>query len=115
MALKIIIEEILKSKKRSLSWLSVEMDKSVDGLRLSLVRESIKYSDINRMAEILEVSPAAFFESGARPYKETGAASKLSGSDSEYSDLKYYKGMCAILKDQLNDKEKIITLLSNSK
>jgi hypothetical protein len=115
MALKSIVEEILRNKKRSLSWLSIEMDKSVDGLRLSLVRESIKYGDINRMAEILEVSPAAFFEKSAKPYREIGSVSKVSEPASQYSDLKYYKGMCAILKDQLNDKEKIITLLSNAK
>src|SRR5690606_3805598 len=97
------------------SWLSVEMDKSVDGLRLSLVRESIKYSDINKMAEILEVSPSIFFGDGASIYKEVESISKTSEPASEYSDLKYYKGMCAVLRDQLNDKEKIITLLSNAK
>jgi hypothetical protein len=115
MTLKSTVEEILKGKKRSMSWLALEMDKSVDGLRLSLVRESIKYTDINKMSVILEVSPTIFFENGAKTYKEISATQKSSEAGSEYSDLKFYKGMVTMLKDQLNDKEKIITLLSKNK
>lgn len=115
MVLKNKVEEVLKKKKRSMSWLAEEMGKSVDGLRLSLVRESIKYVDINKMAEILEVPAALFFPNSSELYQEISSVSKVSESGSEFEELKYYKGMVALLKDQLNDKQKIITLLSNSK
>lgn len=114
MALKSTVENILKTKKRSLSWLALEMDKSIDGLRLSLVRESIKYTDINKMSTILEVSPAIFFEGGAPADKEIDRSQKLSDTVNDYPDLKFNKEMIEMLKDQLIDKEKIITLLTKN-
>ena len=46
MYLKETVARLLKNKNRSLSWLALEMGKSFDGLKLSLVKGSIKYLDI---------------------------------------------------------------------
>lgn len=116
MFIKETVDEILKGKNRSLSWLAVEMGKTFDGLKLSLVKGSIKYNDIILMSEKLSVRPSVFFEYD-KQYKtsETDKSFAAEG-DSEYSNLKNElkgsKEMIAALKDQLKDKEKIISLLS---
>jgi len=115
MEIKLIVDEILKAKNRSLSWLAAEMEKTFDGLKLSLVRGSIKYNDIILMSRILEVSPSCFFEQehDAHSLKESGT---IAEEEPEYGsmkrELKVCKEMIAALKDQIKDKEKIIILLS---
>lgn len=112
MDIKSTVDEILKTKNRSLSWLAVEMEKTFDGLKLSLVRGSIKYNDIILMSKILEVQPSYFFEND----QETGTSISAAEEEPEYSslkrELKVCKEMIAALKDQIKDKEKIISLLS---
>lgn len=116
MFVKATVDEILKGKNRSLSWLASEMNKTFDGLKLSLVKGSIKYNDIILMSEILNVRPSIFFEQ-SKTYKINDTErSAVSESEPEYSslksELKNSKELVAALKDQLKDKEKIISLLS---
>ena len=110
MKLKNIVDGILKNQSRSLSWLAIEMDKTFDGLKLSLVKESIKYTDLNKMAAILKVSPALFFDD------EETAISIVAEDFVEYTSLKSELSSCrelaTTLKSQLKDKEKIIELIS---
>jgi len=112
MSLKAIIDGIIRDKHRSLSWLAASMGKTFDGLRLGLINESIKYKDILLMAEILEVSPCCFFNTEGLD----ADPNMVSEPAVEYGDLKSTlkscKEMVATLKDQINDKERIITLLS---
>jgi lambda repressor-like predicted transcriptional regulator len=117
MELKVVVDGLLREKNRSMSWLADEMGKTFDGLKLSLVRGSIKYNDIIEMAKILEVPPAFFFPA-ASLYKENSRSGLLiSEPKAEYSEsknnLKNCKEMLAALKDQLKDKEMIISLLNN--
>lgn len=116
MSLKIIVEGILKRKTRSMSWLAGQMDKSADGFRLSLMRGSIKFIDLKKMASILDVPIERFFMEDPQKYDKSKSASRLSEPENEYTDLKTSlkncKEMNAALKDQLKDKERIITLLS---
>lgn len=112
MSLKAIIDQILKEKQRSLSWLADSMGKTFDGLRLGLINESIKYRDILLMAEILQVSPGHFFE---KAEDLNLPQMNLSESVSETSDnLKGCRELIVTLKDQLKDKERIIFLLNNA-
>lgn len=114
MSLKAIIDGIIRDKHRSLSWLAISMGKTFDGLRLGLINESIKYKDILLMAEILEVSPCCFFNKNGEGLEAD--QNMVSEPPAEYGDLKSSlkscKEMVATLKDQINDKERIITLLS---
>ncbi|WP_316790154.1 hypothetical protein [Pedobacter frigoris] len=116
MFLKNVVDGILKEKNRPMSWLADEMDKTFDGLKLGLVRGSIKYNDLIAMAMILKVSPSVFFESEPAPYKNQKGNETLADTKEEYNDLKSSlkncKEMLSALKDQLKDKEKIISLLS---
>ena len=116
MFLKQVVDEILKEKTRPLSWLAEEMGKTFDGLKLSLIKGSIKYNDIITMAKVLEVAPSIFFQSTTLAYDKKNNKSNLTESKSEYNDLKSElkncKEMVATLKDQLKDKERIISLLS---
>jgi len=116
MVLKSIVDELLKEKGRSLTWLSTEMEKTFDGLKLSLTRGSIKYNDIITMAKVLEVTPATFFQSEVAPYTRKASQSLVGDQKEEYSDLKSSlkncKEMLTTLKDQIKDKDKIISLLS---
>ncbi|WP_316814750.1 hypothetical protein [Pedobacter nyackensis] len=114
MSLKANIDRILRDKHRSLSWLAVSMGKTFDGLRLSLINESIKYKDMLVMAEILNVSPCTFFRTPEDEFS-TSQSNIVTESVSEYGDsLKSCKELAATLKDQLKDKERIISLLSKA-
>ncbi|TDQ09535.1 hypothetical protein [Pedobacter metabolipauper] len=115
MLLKKTIDQILKEKSRSLTWLAFEMDKTFDGFKLSLTRGSIKYNDILRMARILEVNPSVFFETGGPiPHGENEQIQPVEKSD--YIVLKANLTACGemlvVLKNQMKDKDKIISLLS---
>lgn len=114
MSLKAIIDQILKDKQRSLSWLALNMGKTFDGLRLGLINESIKYKDILTMAKILNVSPRIFFTDPEEEFS-TEQINLVAEPVTEYGDgLKSYKELTAALKDQLKDKERIISLLSQT-
>jgi len=110
MELKDIVDKALKEQNRSLSWLAAEMDKTFDGLKLSLIKGSIKYTDLKKMADILKVSAAYFFR------EDSILDNMLAEEKAEYfslkSELNSCKELTAALKSQLADKEKIIALLS---
>ncbi|MFA4869008.1 MAG: hypothetical protein WC623_12455 [Pedobacter sp.] len=114
MSLKAIVEGILKGQGRSLTWLAEKVGKTVDGLRLGLMNKSVKYKDLLLMAEVLNVSPCNFFKT-----EDTSATVQkniLAEPPIEYGDaLKNCKELNAALKDQLKDKERIISLLSEVK
>lgn len=115
MSLKNLVDGLLKEKNRSLSWLAEEMHKTFDGLKLSLVKGSLKYNDIVELAKILEVPPAVFFQAEPIPEinLEANSESEIVAESKEiYRDLKACKEMLAALKDQLKDKEMIISLLN---
>nr|WP_068890175.1 hypothetical protein [Pedobacter panaciterrae] len=116
MGLKSIVDEILTENGRSMTWLSQEMGKTFDGLKLSLVRESIKYKDIITLSKVLNVPPATFFQTIAIPYNNELTESLVGDQKGEYTDLKNNlkncKQMLTALKDQIKDKDKIISLLS---
>lgn len=116
MYLKTIVAEILKKNNRSLSWLSVEMNKTFDGLKLSLVKGSMKYNDLLLMAKILDVPPTIFFEETNPTHcTEKDTLKALDGEHQASNveiDLKNHKELLIALKDQLRDKEMIISLLN---
>lgn len=99
-----------------MTWLSIEMEKTFDGLKLSLTRGSIKYNDIIAMSKALEVPPATFFQTETTPNNHKGSQSLMGEQKGEYSELKNNlkncREMLTILKDQIKDKDKIISLLS---
>src|SRR5690606_14210575 len=111
MELKVIIDGMFKKKNWSLSWLAAEMGKTFDGLKLSLIKGSIKYADIKRMAEVLHVSPAVFID-------ETPSLNHLKEDESHYgikNELESCRELAEALRSQLRDKEHIISLLSKEK
>ena len=116
MFLKNVVDELLKERSRPMSWLAEEMGKTFDGLKLSLTRGSIKYNDIIAMAKILDVSPNVFFPSETDSYKDIKNPNFLGEPKAEYAsaknDLKNCREMLAALKEQIKDKDKIISLLS---
>ena len=112
MGLKDIVDKILKDQNRSLSWLAVEMNKTFDGLKLSLVRGSLKYTDIKKMSEILKVSPLVFFE--GEIITENIVAEERIGYYSLKMELDACKELTTTLKNQVADKEKIIGLLGGN-
>lgn len=112
MSLKEIIDQILRDKRKSLSWLANNMGKTFDGLRLGLINESIKYKDLLLLAEILNVSPCIFFDV-PEDEPDNAQANLADELVSELDDaLKSCKELTATLKDQLKDKERIISLLN---
>lgn len=110
--LKEIIDGILRKQNRSLSWLAAEMDKTFDGLKLSLIKESIKYADLKRMAEILGVSPAFFFDAADPDLPKSIAEEDGPFYGSLKTELRSCRELTEALKSQLKDKEHIIQLLS---
>ncbi|WP_133300159.1 hypothetical protein [Mucilaginibacter terrenus] len=111
MILKDAVDRVLSDQKRSLSWLANEMNRTVDGLRLALVNGSIKYNDLVRLVEVLDVPVAILFPkrlneetSNGTSFSETAIAYKL--------QMEVLKENIDILKNTIKDKEKIIELLS---
>jgi hypothetical protein len=116
MDIKTIVDTLLTEKDRPMTWLAEQIGRTYDGLRLSLIKKTIKYSDIVKMAKVLEVEPRIFFEGHQPvPYKET-PVKMLHEEEIKYTDLKSSlkncKEMVSTLKDQLKDKEKIISLMN---
>jgi len=120
MVLKTIVDGLLKERNRPMSWLAEEMSKTFDGLKLSLIKGSIKYNDLIETAKILEVAPSIFFQTNLATYNLKGIEPQaLSESKENYSDvkanLKNCREMLAALKEQIKDKETIISLLSRDR
>lgn len=114
MSLKAIVDRILRDKNRSLSWLALNMGKTFDGLRLGLINESIKYKDLLLMAETLDISPSLFFKTNEEA-PNTQQHNLPTPPTTEYGEsLKSCKELTAALKDQLRDKERIISLLNQT-
>lgn len=109
MELKNIVDKALKDKNRSLSWLAAEMNKTFDGLKLSLVKGSIKYTDIKKMAGILQIPASTFFDEEEITYMVAEDRVEYVSLKTELSSC---KELASTLKNQLADKEKIIELLS---
>jgi hypothetical protein len=61
MNLKQQIENILEGQQRTLGWLAGEMDKTLEGFKLSLTNESIKYADLKKLISILNVPIQTLF------------------------------------------------------
>lgn len=116
MKLKIVIDGILKKKKRPFSWLADQMERTFDGCKLSLINGSIKHSDITLMAKILEVSPIVFFSDTEAITAELPGKSVSDRVTAEHYELKQALKSCkelnAALKDQIKDKDKIIALMN---
>ncbi len=115
MFLKLVVDGILTEQNRSLSWLAAEMGKTFDGLRLSLIRGSIKYIDIQKMAKILNVPIVRLF-TDPTDFNEESRLIINEPAETYHTkygtELKNCQEMVAALKSQLKDKDKIITLLS---
>jgi len=116
MFLKQVVDGILTEQNRSLSWLAVEMGKTFDGLRLSLIRGSIKYTDIQKMAKILNIPVVRLFTEPAK-FETTTSKMILNDPAETYQvnhkmALKNCQEMVDALKSQIKDKDKIIALLS---
>jgi hypothetical protein len=118
MSLKTVVDDLLKEQKRSFSWLATEMGRTIDGLKLSLINETIKFSDLKKMQTILNVPIAVFFENTISTQKIKGNNNNLNqGSGSVTitaegkSEIEYLKRMIEVLEKQLKDKDLIIELL----
>ncbi|WP_316841008.1 hypothetical protein [Pedobacter gandavensis] len=116
MNLKSTVDAILKKKNRTFSWLAAQMDRTFDGLKLSLTTGSIKHRDMELMAKILEVSPLAFFSEPLSPLTALTVKSPGTLLAAEYNELRLALKSCkelnAALKGQIKDKDKIIALLT---
>lgn len=110
--LKDIVDGLLKAENRPLSWLATEMKMTFDGLKLSLLKGSLKYNDIKRMAAILKVQPDQFFHAVENEPGRFAVAEDGATYASLKNELIYYKDLVDTLKSQLRDKERIIDLLS---
>lgn len=109
--LKNIVDKLLKEHSRPLSWLAGQMDMTSEGLRLSLIKGSIKYNDLKRMSTVLDVPVSVFFS-------EHAPDSIASEDKVQYGGLKSELASCRevieALKGQLKDKERIINLIAKS-
>lgn len=118
MYLKETVDKLLKKRSRSLSWLASEMGKSFDGLKLSLVKGSIKYKDMAVLADKLGVHPGELFESDHSGYTLEEWKSVLEEGEMQYSSVKKEllacKELTETLRNQIKDKERIIELINKT-
>jgi hypothetical protein len=104
---KDIVAELLKKEKRSASWLSEKMDMTPDGLRLSLVNETIKYSSVVRLCGILGVKASLLFG------EDEVLRVALDDKQGEIASIPRNdeRQLVKLLKEQVKDKQLIIDLL----
>lgn len=113
MQIKDTVGIILKKKSRTFAWLAIEMKKTFDGLKLSLINESIKYKDILTMSKVLEVHPSVFFDPDETVVEQQPVQTVVKTPPASDAELRACKELVVVLKDQLKDKETIISLLKN--
>jgi hypothetical protein len=101
------VDRELRRMKRSRSWLAGELGMTPDGLRLSLIRESIKYGDLVRVCEILGVRAGVLFGEGEG--SDSGVLKQVQDDDAHKRDD---REIIRMLKAQIRDKDRIIELLS---
>ncbi|MGZ3999585.1 MAG: hypothetical protein ACXVIY_03105 [Mucilaginibacter sp.] len=118
MSLKPIVDAVLKEQSRSFSWLASEMDRTIDGLKLALINETIKYSDLKKLVKILNVPVTMLFEGETTVQNIKGSYNtQASKSVVAEPDLEYKKENERLieqvnqLKSQLDDKNEIISLM----
>jgi hypothetical protein len=109
MTLKERVDRELRRVKRSRSWLAGEMGMTPDGLRLSLIKRSIKYGDIVRVCEILGVRAGVLFGEGEVGSSDSGVLKQVQDDDAHKRDD---REMMRLLKAHIKDKDRIIALLS---
>ena len=107
MILKETVADLLKKEKRSASWLSKEIGMSVDGFRLSLEKESIKYSSIVQLCGILGVKASLLF--GEEKVLRVALDDKQSNDDAPKRGS--HSEVIRLLKSQVKDKDLIISML----
>lgn len=97
------------------------MDRTAEGLKLALINETLKYSDIKKMVQILNVPITILFEQGGTIQKIKGNYNtQASHSQVGEPELVYkkenelLKEQVEQLKDQLADKAKIIELMAKN-
>lgn len=116
MSLKHAIDTILADQNRTFSWLAKQMGKTFDGLKLSLIRESIKYKDIIRLAAILEVTVKELFVNSENNQNQEKVGYPIKDLKSENNELKNSLKNCSdmttALKQQVKDKQTIIDLMN---
>ena len=120
MTLKESVEKILEEQKRTLTWLAGEMDRTYSGFKLSLENETIKYSDIKKMQELLNVPMTVLFDTSTTIYqKNKGGYNAVTNNSQVNEDAGIYKNENQILRDKIvilentiKDKQHIIDLLS---
>lgn len=111
MSLKNTVLRILKEKHRSLSWLAKGIGKTFDGLNLALKNESLKYKDIIVMANLLEIHPGVLFNDENHDLKGDNLLSEPKSGYLDFRTKSMYDDLMDTMRDQLNDKDKIIALL----
>ena len=112
--LKEIVYKLLKDDGRPLGWLATEMNMTPDGLKLSLSNESMKYTSLKAMGEILGVGPEFFFSGTAAGVPANVMNEELATYTHLKRELAACKELIEALKSQIRDKDRIIELLSKS-
>lgn len=121
MDLKAAVDAVLEKDNRSLNWLATQMDRTFDGLKLSLVKGTIKYTDILKMADILKVPAADFFPQQGTVTQIQSGKRNIQANNSTVAEPEggYHSSrelllleQIELLKNQIRDKERIIDLMS---
>ena len=102
-----IVWDLLKARGRSKIWLAREMDMTFDGMKLALIRQSMKFYDLVKLSKILEISPAVLFD-----LPDTSPQPSAPPTLAYSKELKTCEEMLKVCKSQLKDKDLIIELLT---
>jgi DNA-binding Xre family transcriptional regulator len=119
MELKFIIDEELKRRGKSFKWLVAAVGISNDGLKAGIENETIKLKDFKKLCKVLELPVQLPFDPSnsnqQRPYDHQQLqASLVNEAEQEYvkKEIAGLQKQVELLESQLEDKNKIIELLS---
>ncbi len=117
------IKEEIKSKKYSINEIAELISISGNGLHLALKNNTLKVRDLEKIAEILGVSPAVFFQDddmniysnstqvGTGNVIQTGRGNVSNSSLT--TQITALKGIIKNLKEKIELKDQIIDLMKN--
>jgi hypothetical protein len=121
MNLKFIIDENLRARSRTFKWLVGEVGISHDGLKAGLENETIKWKDFKKVLSVLDLPIQLFFE-GDKTVQKIKGNNNTQAINSIWSEpevllkreneVERLKEKVRLLESQIEDKNKIIELIS---
>jgi len=120
MGFKALVDAELQRQGKTFKWLVQQLDVSTDGLKAGLDNETIKLRDLKKLISVLNMPINTFFEGASfQSIRGDGNTQANHSNIAAEPEIKYrvvsLEEKVKLLESQLEDKERIISLLSEKR